>query len=105
MTAENNPRAGWYYRSDQFSFARAGVPAIWFKSGTDYIGREKGWGAARAAEWIAEHYHRPSDQVADDWDFSGLVQDARLAFLLGFDVANRDEMPAFYPGDEFAGKR
>ncbi|MCP4678913.1 MAG: M28 family peptidase [Deltaproteobacteria bacterium] len=105
LTAEKDPRAGWYYRSDQFSFARAGVPAIWFKSGVDFIGREKGWGEARANEWIAKRYHRPSDELEDGWDFSGLVEDARLAFLLGFDIANTDQMPAFYPGDEFAAKR
>ena len=52
VTEESTPRSGWYYRSDQFSFARIGVPAIWFKSGTDFIGRPEGWGDQQYAEWI-----------------------------------------------------
>ena len=75
---DTTPRAGWYYRSDQFSFARIGVPSIWFKSGTDFIDRPEGWGEERYAEWIEQNYHRPSDEVDDAWNFEGLVEDARL---------------------------
>lgn len=102
---DTTPRAGWYYRSDQFSFAKIGVPAIWFKSGTDFIGRPQGWGEARYAEWIAERYHRPGDEVQEDWDYEGLAEDARLAFELALEVAERDDMPAWYPGDEFEAER
>jgi Zn-dependent M28 family amino/carboxypeptidase len=92
---------GWYYRSDQFSFARIGVPAIWFKSGTDFIGRPEGWGAAVMKAWIDEHYHQPDDELEESWNFDGLVEDARLAFYLGVAVANGNEMPLWFPGDEF----
>jgi len=98
-------RAGWFYRSDQISFARAGVPAIWFKSGTDFIGRPAGWGEATYAEWIERRYHRPSDEVDPSWNLDGLVQDAQLAFLLAATVADRDAMPAWVPGDEFEDER
>ena len=98
---DTTPRAGWYYRSDQFSFARIGVPSIWFKSGTDFIDRPEGWGDARYAEWIEEYYHRPSDEVDDAWNYEGLVEDARLGFELAFVVANSDDIPTWYEGDEF----
>jgi Zn-dependent M28 family amino/carboxypeptidase len=105
LVEESDVRAGWFYRSDQISFARTGVPAIWFKSGADFIGRPAGWGEAQYAGWIERHYHQPSDEVEPSWNLDGLVQDARLAFLLATTVANRDAMPAWVPGDEFEDER
>ena len=105
LVEEPDVRAGWFYRSDQLSFARAGVPAIWFKSGTDFVGRPAGWGEAQYADWIDRRYHRPSDEVDPAWNLDGLVQDARLAFLLAATVAQRDAVPAWTPGDEFEDER
>ncbi len=105
VTAEQDVRAGWFYRSDQLNFARVGVPATWFKSGIDFIGRPPGWGEARYAEWIDRHYHRPSDEVDSSWVLDGLVEDARLAFAVGASVASSDAIPRWYPGDEFEAER
>jgi Zn-dependent M28 family amino/carboxypeptidase len=105
VTAERDVRAGWYYRSDQFSLARVGVPSIWFRSGTDFVDRPEDWGAERFSDWISTHYHQPIDEVSDDWNLDGLVDDARLAFYLGAAVADTDDLPAWYPGDEFADER
>ena len=105
VTSESTPRSGWYYRSDQFSFASIGVPAIWFKSGTDFIGRPEGWGDQQYADWIENKYHRPADEVEDSWVLDGLAEDAHLAFRLALTVANADEMPTWYPGDEFEDER
>jgi Zn-dependent M28 family amino/carboxypeptidase len=105
VTGEKDVRAGWFYRSDQISFARIGVPAIWFKSGIDFIGRPPGWGEERYAEWIDRHYHRPSDEVDASWVLDGLVEDAQLAFMLGAAVATAEETPGWYPGDEFEAER
>ncbi|MGD9264640.1 MAG: M28 family peptidase, partial [Lysobacterales bacterium] len=80
IRGEQDVKAGWFYRSDQFNFARAGVPAIWFKSGADFIGREPGWGEQQYADWIEYKYHTPGDEVEDSWNLDGLEQDARLAF-------------------------
>jgi hypothetical protein len=105
VTGESTPRSGWYYRSDQFSFARIGVPSIWFKSGTDFFDRPEGWGERQYAEWIERNYHRPSDQVEDWWSYEGMVEDARLGFRLALAVAIADQMPSWYPGDEFEAER
>ncbi len=102
---EPDRAAGWFYRSDQFSFARVGVPAIWFKAGTAYRGQAEGWGEEVQQRWIEERYHRPSDELTPEWRFDGLVEDARLAFLLGWRVAEEDAEPAWYPEDEFARLR
>jgi Zn-dependent M28 family amino/carboxypeptidase len=102
---EPDPDAGWFYRSDQFSFARIGVPSIWFESGRDFVGRPPGWGDEAHKRWIADHYHRPSDQLTDDWNFDGMAQDGQLAFLVAASVATAAQMPAWTPGDEFAHLR
>ncbi|HSL19124.1 MAG TPA: M28 family peptidase [Methylomirabilota bacterium] len=105
IRAEQDVRAGWFYRSDQISFARVGVPATWFKSGVDFIGREPGWGERQYADWIEFKYHSPADEVEDDWNLEGLAEDARLAFMVGAAVTEADVTPTWYPGDEFADER
>jgi Zn-dependent M28 family amino/carboxypeptidase len=105
VTDEAFPDRGAYYRSDQFSFARVGVPGLYFKSGVDYIGREPGWGVRVTNEWVASHYHQPSDQLTPEWNFDGMIEDTRLGFLAGLAVAQADRMPTWMPGDEFARLR
>jgi Zn-dependent M28 family amino/carboxypeptidase len=102
---EPEPDKGYYYRSDQLSFARGGVPALYFKSGQSYIGRPAGWGKAMEAEFRRKHYHQPSDEVRPDWDLSGMVEDVNLAYRVGLDVLNGAKLPAWYHGDEFAAAR
>lgn len=102
---EQDVKAGWFYRSDQISFARIGVPAIWFKSGVDFIGREAGWGEQQYADWITYRYHTPGDEVEDSWNLDGLTEDARLGFRLAAAIATAEVTPTWYPGDEFEALR
>ncbi|HEX2162533.1 MAG TPA: M28 family peptidase, partial [Thermoanaerobaculia bacterium] len=99
------PDRGFFYRSDQFSFAKIGVPALYFDGGTDFVGRPEGWGEERVNEWTEEHYHQPSDELEDDWNFAGMVQDALLGFYAGYVIAEQEAMPGWVPGDEFEAAR
>jgi Zn-dependent M28 family amino/carboxypeptidase len=94
-----------YYRSDHFSFARHGVPALEPDSGVDFIGKPAGYGLKIRADYIANDYHRPSDKVKPDWDMSGGVQDVRLYWTVGFEVANGDQYSQWKPGSEFKARR
>lgn len=105
VRGEQDVKAGWFYRSDQISFARAGVPAIWFKSGVDFIGQEPGWGEKQYADWIQYKYHSPGDEVEADWNLEGLTEDAKLAFRLATMVADTEVTPTWYAGDEFEAIR
>jgi len=105
VTDEPFPDRGAYYRSDHFSFARAGVPGLYFKGGLDFVGREPGWGKKVTEEWGNAHYHQPSDEYGPSWDFDGMIEDAQLGFLTGLAVAQADAMPTWLPGDEFAKLR
>ncbi len=96
---------GFFYRSDQFNFAKQGVPAAYFGSGMDFIGRPEGWGKQQRELWEARHYHQPSDELREEWDLSGAVEDSRLFFLLGAHVARAQQMPHWNKGDEFEAPR
>ncbi len=99
------PEKGAYYRSDHFPLAKVGVPAAYIDSGTDYVGRPPGWGKEVSEAWEEKHYHQPSDEYRDDWDFSGMVEDVRLVFLLAAKVADAPQMPRWRHGDEFEAAR
>jgi Zn-dependent M28 family amino/carboxypeptidase len=100
-----HPDAGSYYRSDHFSFARAGIPSFSIKGGEDLLGKPPGTGAKLFAEYNDTRYHQPSDEYRDDWDFSGMEQYARMGFLIGLNVANASPLPTWRAGDEFLPAR
>jgi Zn-dependent M28 family amino/carboxypeptidase len=99
------PDRGFFYRSDQFNFAKIGVPALYLSTGTEFIGRPAGWGIQQLQAFEAKDYHQPSDQLTDAWSFEGMVEDAQIGFYTGYQVAQRDELPAWTPGDEFEAAR
>ncbi|MBV8876484.1 MAG: M28 family peptidase [Gammaproteobacteria bacterium] len=99
------PDRGYYYRSDQFSFARIGVPALFFDDGTDFIGRPPDWGRQQIEQWELKKYHQPSDRLEDNWNFDGMIEDAQLAMMSAWLVAQADAMPTWKPGDEFEAAR
>ena len=99
------PDRGYYYRSDQFSFANIGVPAVFFDTGTNFVGRPAGWGKEQFEAFEEAHYHQPSDEIDDSWNYEGMIEDASVAFWTGLDVANANEMPSWVPGDEFEATR
>jgi Zn-dependent M28 family amino/carboxypeptidase len=99
------PDRGYYYRSDQFSFAKIGVPALFFDDGTDFIGRPAGWGRKQIEEWELKKYHQPSDRLDGSWNFDGMIEDAQLDMLSAWLIAQADAMPTWKPGDEFEAAR
>ena len=105
VVPDASPDKGFFYRSDQFPFAKAGVPAAYFEGGTDVVDKPAGYGEQKKKEYDDKDYHQPSDELRPDWDFSGAVEDARFYFYLGLKAANADQMPTWRPGDEFEAAR
>lgn len=105
LVDEAFPDRGFYYRSDQLNFARIGVPALYFRSGLDVIGKPEGWGRERRLEYEEQRYHQPSDELDASWDLSGAVEDAALGFWVAAAAAEARELPAWRPGDEFEARR
>lgn len=96
---------GYFYRSDQFNFAKIGVPAMYLHTGTDFVDRPPEWGREQRNHYTEVNYHQPSDEYDPNWNFEGMVSDAALGFWVGLAVANADEMPTWNAGDEFEAAR
>jgi len=105
ITPDPRPEAGNYYRSDHFSFARAGIPSFSIKEGRDLLGKPPGTGEKLFADFNDHRYHQPSDEYRDGWDFSAMEQYARFGFLIGVNVANAPKLPTWRAGDEFLPAR
>jgi len=100
------PEKGGYFRSDHFSFAKAGVPSLYLSDGVDNVEHGKEWGLARSEKWIMENYHKPSDNYEPDkWNFDGMIEDIRVYFEVGYDLSTSKEFPEWNPGFPFKSLR
>ncbi len=106
LHAEENPEGGHYFRSDHFSFAKAGVPALDLSNGADLV--DGGIAAGKAAEkdYGDNRYHSPRDEYDPaTWKFDGIVQLLGLEYAVGNDLANSDAWPDWYDGNAFKAAR
>ena len=102
---EPTPEKGFYYRSDHFSFAKLGVPMVYFEGGDDLV-----TGGKEAAKKIAEDYeknayHSPKDEYQEAWDWTGVMADLKLYYRVGRMLAMTDAWPNWNEGDEFRAIR
>jgi Zn-dependent M28 family amino/carboxypeptidase len=102
---DSEPEKGFYYRSDHFSFASVGVPALNPDSGVEFIGKPASYGKEKRDEWTEKDYHKPSDQVKDWWDLGGAAEDGKLLMTVGYRVAQAEKFPEWKPGSEFKATR
>src|SRR5215468_7205337 len=105
VSPDARPEQGSFYRSDHFPFAKAGVPAVSLNPGTKFVGHHDKWGEEQFQDYNQHRYHQPSDEYSPNWNFSGMVQQARLAFWIGLRVTNATETPQWNKGDEFERAR
>lgn len=93
---------GGFFRSDHFSFAEAGVPVLYPSSGVDDVERGIEWGKAESDRFIAEHYHKPSDNYnPDEWRFDGMIDDIRVFFETGYLLSMTEDFPGWKPGSPY----
>jgi Zn-dependent M28 family amino/carboxypeptidase len=92
--------SGGYFRSDHFSFAKAGIPAFSVAGGSDYV-KDPEAAKAKARTYGENRYHQVSDEYDPSWDLSGMVQQAQFTLNLGRMIANAPKMPAWKAGDAF----
>jgi Zn-dependent M28 family amino/carboxypeptidase len=105
LVQEPNPEKGYYYRSDHFNFAKQGVPALYLTRATDSRENGKLWGKNQLEAYVANDYHKPSDEYSVDWDLSGAAENVLLFFGIGETLANSRDWPNWSEGTEFKGKR
>ena len=105
VVPDPEPEKGFFYRSDQFEFAKQGVPVLYTDTGTNFIGKSAEFSQQKRDEYTSRDYHKPTDEIKPDWDLTGAVDDAHLLVLVGHRVAQADKYPEWKPGAEFKAKR
>ena len=105
LLPDPTPGAGHYYRSDHFSLARVGIPAFSVDQGDLFEGHTAEWGRLQSEDYVAHHYHQPSDEYRADWDFRGNAKLARFGFALGWLASDQPRTVEWLPGDEFEAAR
>jgi Zn-dependent M28 family amino/carboxypeptidase len=105
IAGDPRPELGSFYRSDHFEFAKVGVPAFYGRSGRLFIGQPDDFADRMVNDYIANRYHKPTDEVQPDWTFDGAAQDADFLLQLGLRVANDSAWPQWREGSEFKAKR
>jgi len=104
-TPDPRPEAGGFFRSDHFSFAKHGVPAISFGSGRDWVQGGVAAGKAWSDSYTTNNYHQPSDEWHADWSFTGMARDLGILYALGSDLANSSAWPDWSADSEFRAAR
>jgi Zn-dependent M28 family amino/carboxypeptidase len=105
ISPETTPENGFYFRSDHFNFAKAGVPAMLASSGLDLLAGGKAAGEKAAADYTAHRYHTPNDVFNPDWDLSGILEDTQAIYELGQHLSHAGIWPTWYPDSPFRARR
>ncbi len=95
------PERGFFYRSDHFSFAKAGVPSVSIGEGDDFVGHPREWGNQQAEDYTTKRYHQPGDQYDPSWDLKGAVQLSGIVLELTRQLGASREWPAWAADAEF----
>ncbi|MEO8679205.1 MAG: M20/M25/M40 family metallo-hydrolase [Vicinamibacterales bacterium] len=102
---DRHPERGSFFRSDHFSFAKLGVPALSLGEPKEFTGPKAADLLKKQDAYNATDYHQPSDQYDPSWDFAGGVDDLRVLAQLGWRIAAQAGMPTYNAGDQFAEAR
>jgi len=105
VVPDDKPQAGYFYRSDHISLAKLGVPMLYADPGNNHVTNGLTYGEKLASEYTAERYHKPGDEYDNSWDLSGIVQATDIMLDMGYDLANSEDWPNWYDGNEFRGLR
>lgn len=105
IVPDEHPEQGHFYRSDHFSFAKVGIPAVDVKGGYDYVGHPFEWGKAQRDDYTAHRYHQPSDEYRPDLDLTGVAQLADIVYRFGLSLGNARTVPIWNADAEFRAAR
>ncbi len=105
IVPEESPEKGSYYRSDHFEFAKQGVPALYAKSGVIARNQPADYVQKWQDKYTSDDYHKVTDEVRDNWNLAGAVEDLQLYLQVGYNVANTTPYPQWKPSSEFKARR
>ena len=105
ITPDPAPEKGFFYRSDHISFAKKGVPMLYADGGVDINDGGLEAGSKMSNDYTQYHYHQPSDEYQDSWDLSGFKDHLEITRNMVLRLANSEEWPEWYEGNEFKAIR
>ena len=105
LTEESAPEKGQFFRSDHFSFAKAGVPALYAKGGVDHIEKGREYGISVIDDYTAKRYHKSADNFDPEWDLRGIVQDLNALYGVGKVLSTNRAWPNYREGNAFKAVR
>ncbi len=105
LSDEDSPEKGYFYRSDHFNLAKGGVPVLYAEGGIDLIAGGAVAGRATSERYRTHDYHKPSDEYSASWKLDGALEDMRLYFAVGLELAMGDAWPNWHAGNEFRAAR
>jgi len=105
LVEEDGVEKGFFFRSDHFSFAKHGVPALYAKGGIDHVEHGADFGRQLQARYTAEAYHQPADEFDPAWDLGGMVQDLMALYGVGSELAGSEAWPNYVEGNAFKAAR
>ena len=89
-----------FIRSDQYSFVKAGIPAIHIKPGNKSTDPAVD-GAKMTRDWLRTIYHSPHDDLSQRFDFASGARYAETNLRLVKAIANAPSRPEWVKGDFF----
>ncbi|MBD4894701.1 M28 family peptidase [Xanthomonas citri pv. citri] len=104
-TPDPKPQAGYFFRSDHFSFAKRGVPALSYAAGQDWEVGGVAAGKAAADDYTAKRYHQQGDEWKPDWTFAGAARDLGVLYALGQQLADSRQWPNWSQDSQFRATR
>ena len=104
-TPDPKPETGGFFRSDHFTLAKAGIPALSFSPGQDLVTGGVARAQAYGADYTTRLYHQPDDEWSADWDLTGMAADAELLHAVGLRLANSPDWPNWSEDSEFRAAR
>jgi Zn-dependent M28 family amino/carboxypeptidase len=105
LHAEATPESGFYFRSDHFNFAKAGVPALYAEGGEDLVIGGVTVGRKAAEDYTQHRYHQPADEFDPDWNLDGVMQDLQALYGVGLALADGGQWPQWREGNPFRAAR
>lgn len=101
LTPDAYPERGFFYRSDHFSFAKAGVPSVSIGEGEQFVGRSAEWAKEQAEDYTTNRYHQPGDEFEESWNLLGAVQLSGIVLDFARALGNSREWPTWSADAEF----
>ena len=92
-------------RSDQWAFARAGIPAILIMDGTEYVNIDSKEGIISLINFQNKYYHSPFDDLTLPINYDAVNQHAQILFEFIYTLANSEIEPEWRKGSPFINAR